>query len=134
MPIEVEWHIPYRVIDETMSGKLSSHDMDEHTSRMLAMLQEAEIHAPGKLVYLLLDTTRADIMPPAYLMLQHALPVLRMKNRGLMILITQSKTFRSIIELTAHVMRFPVHSVATREEALKVLAATMYKDEARPAG
>lgn len=54
-------------------------------------------------------------------MLGQALPVLRYKNRGTVYHVTRSKTTRSILELTAHVMSFAVRAFASREEAMQVI-------------
>lgn len=133
MPFHIEWHTPYRVIDERVWGVLTTDDIRQHTELLISMLSDAQSHAPGKLVYHVFDDTEAESMPPAYLMLKQALPVLRFKNRGLMFHITRKSTIRSIVELAAHVMRFRMHSFATREDALRALEKAMIEDDLRSA-
>lgn len=133
MPLEAEWYIPYRVIDERVWGTLTIEETQQHSDLMVEMLKEAEIHSPGKQVYLLFDDTEAESMPPAYLLLKQALPVIRCKNRGPMFHITHSTTIRSIVELAAHVMRFKMRSFATREEALDALQKVLVEDDLRAA-
>lgn len=131
MPFQTEWYIPFRVIDERVWGKITAEAMHQHSELIVQMLSDAQIRAPGTQVHLVLDTAETESLPPAYIMLKPALPVLRFKNRGDLFHITHNSTVRSIMELTAHVMKFPMRSFATREEALQALEATMLQEDLR---
>jgi hypothetical protein len=82
-------------------------------------------------VYYLFDDTAADSVPPAYLLFEMALPVLRFKNRGPAFHITNNRAWRNIFQLAGHIMSFPVQAFTTREEALRAIEKTMLKDDAR---
>lgn len=129
MPVTAQWVIPYRIIEERLYGKLNTDDLIQHTNMMVAMLTDAQQQSPGKLVYLMMDMTDVDSLPPAYTMMKQAMPVLKLKNRGLMVLVTNSAIFRNVLELTAHVMRFSVQTCATREEGLHILHTRMEEDD-----
>ncbi len=121
MPFHINWYLLHRVIEVRLEGDVSMDDMRTQTDLIRVMLDDAEHHAAGRRVFVLLDTLMVKTMPPAYLMLGQALPVLRYKNRGTVYHVTRSKTTRSILELTAHVMSFAVRAFASREEAMQVI-------------
>ncbi len=129
MPFEIRWHVPYRVIEIHAKEYLNKEDMLAIAQHLVKMLTEAETHAPDHLVYLLYDSGDAKTMPPLYMMLKQALPVLRFKNRGPLFHVTRSKSIRSIMEITAHVANFQLRSFMTREEALHMLEAALLKDD-----
>lgn len=131
MSFEIKWHTPYRVIDLRFWGQVASEEMQVISRHFVEMLAAGESHAPGRLVYLLYDTCEAESMPPSYLMLKEALPVLRFKNRGPMFHISNSQSMRRIVDLAAHVTRFPVRTFNTREDALRALEATINSDDLR---
>lgn len=133
MPLKIEWLIPYRIIDERLSGKLSPDEFTQVSQTVVAMLAEADREMPGKLVYLLLDASEVESMPPPYLMLRQALPVLRLKNRGLMVHVTRKALVRNMIELTAHVMRFRMQAFSDRDQAIEALMTAMIDDDIRDA-
>ena len=129
MPYHADWYIPLRVAEAHFWGKVDAHDMDEHTERCVELLTEAQIHVPDRLIHLIIDASEVEVMPPTYLMIARAMPVLRFKNRDMMFLITPKSTTRSILELTAHVMNFRMRVFSTRDEAIEALEAYMLKDE-----
>ncbi|MBZ0280408.1 MAG: hypothetical protein K8L97_06680 [Anaerolineae bacterium] len=133
MPLQIGWYIPYRVIDERIWGKITAEVMQQHQDMIVQMLNEAQIHAPDTRIHLLLDTTETESMPPVYMMLKTALPVLRFKNRGIMFHITRSSAIRNIIELTAHITQFQLQSYFNREEAIRTLEAKLFEDDSRAA-
>jgi hypothetical protein len=129
MPVVVDWYVPYRVIDVRLSGEISHAEMRELASRFVHMLTEVQLHTPGKKPYLLYDTLEATSIPPLYLMLKDALPVLRFKNRGPMFHVTNNRSMRSMIQLTAHITQFQLFSFETRAEALRVLEGVLLKEQ-----
>lgn len=131
MPLKIEWMIPHRMIDERLIGRLTTDEFEQLTKTVVSMLAEAEREAPGRLVYLLLDATEVESMPPPYVMLKQAMPVLRFHNRGLMAHVTRSSLIRQMIELTAHVMRFRMQAFTSREQAIAALYAAMHADDQR---
>ncbi|MBZ0280409.1 MAG: hypothetical protein K8L97_06685 [Anaerolineae bacterium] len=131
MPVVIEWYRPYQVIDARLRGLVTMEDIQQQADVFVSMLSEGEVHASGKRLYLLYDTSEAESMPPVYMMLKIALPILRFKNRGPMFHITRSSTIRSIIELTAHITRFPLQTFATREETIRALEAKILEDGLR---
>lgn len=133
MPIDVDWYRPYRVVDERVWGMVTGDDTRQHIDLLSSMLNKAQVHAPGRLVYLLYDDTEVETMPPIYLMLKQGLPVLRFKNRGPVFYVTRRKAISSIVELAAHVMRFKMRSFSTRKEALEALEKVLAEDDLRSA-
>lgn len=131
MPFEIDWYIPYRVIDERTYGVITVEDLHNHTDTLARFLTEAQTHAPQHLVYQLYDDTGVERMPPAYLLFEMALPVLRFKNRGAAFHITNSRVWHNMFQLAGHIMSFQVQAFATREDALQILEKTMLKDDAR---
>lgn len=129
MSYEGGWYIPCRVAEVRFWGPVTNEDLDIHTELCVKLLTEAQTHAPERRIHLLLDATEVTSLPPLYLMLPRALPVLRFKNRDMMFVITQKSTFRSIMEITAHVLNFSVSTFDSRPEAIQALEALMLKDE-----
>jgi hypothetical protein len=134
MNYSIKWYIPNRVIEVKGSGNLVAADFERYSADIVWMLQEAEKNAPGQLVYNLHDAANVESYPPSYLMVTRALPVLRLKNRGPLFLITQSRKVQSIISLTSHIMDFPIRVFATREEAIAALEITLEKEILRTRG
>ncbi len=128
MPLDIDWHIPYRVIRVHATGIVKTEDFDHFAEVSVRLLSEAQTHAPGTLVYNIFDSLEVDIYPPVYLMLGRALPVLRFKNRGPLFLITQNRATSTLFELTAHVTNFSLRVFKTHEEALEVLELALAKD------
>lgn len=131
MPIQVEWMIPYRIIDERLSGRLGTEDLMQHSRFLVQMLSEALAVAPNRQVHLLLDMSDAQNVPPVYTMMKEAAPVLKMSNRGHLVLITRNAVIRNIVELTAHVMRFSMQACSSREEGEQILRIRVEEDERR---
>jgi hypothetical protein len=129
MPLNVDWYLPYRVIDVRLSGEVTQAEMSRMASEFVRMLTEVQLHAPSSKPYLLCDTLEAVSVPPLYLMLKDALPVLRFKNRGPMFHVTNNRSMRSMIQLTAHITQFQLFSFETRAEALRVLDAALLKEQ-----
>ncbi|MDX2139260.1 MAG: hypothetical protein SF123_14335 [Chloroflexota bacterium] len=121
MPLSVDWYIPYRVAEARLWGVLSVEEMQHYADECVRVLTESETHAPGKRTYMIMDALELESIPPVYLMLKQALPVLRFKSRDAMFLITRNQAIRNILELTAHVTKFKLHTFATREEALRAV-------------
>jgi hypothetical protein len=129
MPFVIDWYIPYRVIDVRLWGEVSGDEIRQLATHFVDMLTQVQIHMPDKKPYLLYDTLEALSMPPLYLMLKEAAPVLRFKNRGPMFHITQNQAIRSIAEITAHVTQFQLLLFETRAEALRALQVALAKDD-----
>jgi hypothetical protein len=129
MPLNVDWYLPYRVIDVRLSGEVTQAEMSRMASHLVRMLTEVQSHAPGRKAYLLVDTLEAISMPPLYLMLKDALPVLRFKNRGPLFQVTQNQVIRSMMQLNAHITQHQLLSFETRVEALRVLDAALIKED-----
>ena len=131
MPFFGGWYIPYTAIEVRIWGKVDVHDLDQFFELSMNLLAEAQIQVPGKRLHLIADGLQIETMPPTYLMISRTMPMLRFKNRDSMFLITQKSTTRSILELTAHVMNFPIHVFNTRDEALRAVEALILKNEIR---
>jgi len=129
MPYSGDWYIPLRVAETRFWGKVDSHDIDQHNEVCIRLLTEAQIHAPGRLIHMILDGSEIESLPLLYLMFSRAAPVMRFKNRDIMFFVTQKSTTRSIFELTAHVLNFRMRVFDTRAEALEALEAVMLKEE-----
>jgi hypothetical protein len=129
MPFSGDWYIPYSVIEVRFWGKVDVHDLDQFFELCVKLLTEAQIHAPDRRLHLVVDGMDIETMPPTYLMIARTMPMLRFKNRDRMFLITQKSTTRSILELTAHVMNFPMSIFNTRDEALQAVEALIVKNE-----
>jgi|GEM_PF-3451174 hypothetical protein len=129
MPVAVDWYVPYRVGYSRLSGNVTSDDMQEYADHCVRILTEAETHAPGKRTYMIFDALELESMPPAYLMLKQALPILRFKSRDAMFLITRNQSIRNIVELTAHVTKFKIYTFATLEEALRAVDETLRRTD-----
>lgn len=129
MPYHGEWLIPLRVMEARLWGVVTLDDLDHHTEVCVRLLTEAQTHAPGRTQYLLLDAGEAEYLPPMYLGVMRALPVLRFKNRGPMLFVTHNPTFKSIMNLTAHVMHFQMRTFTERQEALQHLDALLVHDD-----
>lgn len=125
MPIEIKWHIPYRVIDERAWGDLTQADTVYHSENIIRLMNEALAHDPEQIVCLLYDDTETTSMPPIYLMLKEIVPLMHFKNRGTMYHITSNDRLRSIINLTGYIMKFPIRTFSTREDALRALEADL---------
>jgi hypothetical protein len=128
MPLQIQWYIPYKVIDERIWGKVTIEEMQEHTDTLLDMLTKAQNFASGQQLYHLFDDTEVESMPPAYLMITQALPVLKFQNRGPMFHITHKRPISNIIEIAAHVMGFQRRTFQTREQAIAALEAVILKE------
>lgn len=131
MPLHPQWHIQHRVIYVYATGHIVNAELDAYTAALVEMLTDAQTNAPGVKVYLLFNGLEVESYPPTYLMLKSALPVLRFKNRGTMFHVTKSRMMRSILELTAHVMKFPIRSFNTLEEGTRAVEAAVARDEQR---
>src|SRR5688572_22266447 len=131
MPFSGDWYIPNAAIEVRFWGNIDVNDLDQFFSMSMNLLAEAQTEAPGKRLHLIVDGLEIDSMPPAYLMITRTMPMLRFKNRDTMFLITQKSTIRSILELTSHVMNFPLRIFDTRAEALQVVEALVLKNEIR---
>lgn len=131
MPVQIEWYLPYRVIDVRSWGDVTLDEIHLQSQYFAKMLAEGEAQVPGVPLYLLYDATEASSMPPLYMMLKEVLPVLRFKNRGPAFLVTRSRAIRSIFELFAHVTRFELFTFATREEAIGALEKVIVRDNMR---
>jgi hypothetical protein len=129
MSIEIGWYLPYRVIDARLYEEVTPAEVRELASHFVEMLTQNQLQTPHKKLYLLCDTVDAISVPPLYLMLKDALPVMRFKNRGPLFHVTQNRSIRSIMQLTAHITHIPVFSFETRDEAVRVLAATLIKED-----
>jgi hypothetical protein len=129
MPYHADWYIPLRVAEARFWGKVDSGDLDRHSEACVRLLTEAQVHAPGRLIHLILDVSEVEVMPPTYLMMSRALPTLRFKNRDTMFVIAPKSASRSILEITAHVMNFKIRTFSTRDEALRAVEAVLLKDE-----
>jgi hypothetical protein len=128
MPLHIEWYIPYQVVDEKVWGQVTIEDVHQHTNCILTMLTEAQTHAPGTTIYQLFDDTEVESMPPVYLMISHALPVLRLQNRGPMLHIARKTAISNIMDITAHVMGFQRYKFETRQDAIRALELIMLKN------
>jgi hypothetical protein len=129
MPLNVDWYLPYRVIDVRVSGEVTQSEMSQMASHLVEMLSEVQSYAPTKKAYLLFDTLEVVTMPPLYLMLKDALPVLRFRNRGPLFHVTQNQVIRSMMQLNAHITQHQLLSFETRAETLRVLDATLIKED-----
>jgi hypothetical protein len=128
MPLQIQWYIPYKVIDEQIWGKVTIEEIQQQIDLWVDMLNKAQVHAPEKKVYLLFDDTNVEKMPPAYLMIPQALPVLKFQNRGPMFHITHKRPISNIIEIAAHVMGFEIRTFTVREEAIRELEITLMRE------
>jgi hypothetical protein len=129
MPFHGEWYIPYRVLELRLWGNITTEEIREITRLFVKSLTEVEAHNPRNKSYLLFDTLEVTRMPPLYLMMAEALPVLRFKNRELMVHVSRNKAIRAIMDINAHVTRLPMVSAETREEALRILEAALIKED-----
>jgi hypothetical protein len=129
MPFHGEWYIPYKVLDVRLWGDVTRDEIRPLVILFVKSLTETQTHMPGKKSYLIFDTLEVNSMPPIYLMMAEALPVLRFKNRELMIHITRNQAIRAIMDINAHVTRLPMVSVETRAEALRLLETAMTKED-----
>lgn len=133
MPYQAQWYLPYKVIEARVWGRMTLEDWEQHRQSSARMLTEAQIHAPGSTVYLLMDTLDAESMPPIYLTIPKGQRVLKFKNRGTLFLIVQNDAIRSIMEVTAHITSEPflLRIFKERQAALDALTATLAKDALR---
>src|SRR5690606_2310646 len=100
MPYDGGWYIPCRVAEARFWGNIVSDDLDAHNALCIKVLTEAQEKAPGRLIHMLLDLSEVKTMPPLYLMISRAMPVIRFRNRDTMFLVTRNNVFRSILEAT----------------------------------
>lgn len=128
MSYEGGWLIPLRVVSVRVWGHITVGDLDQHTELCIRLSQEAELKAPGVKLNMIFDASEALSLPPLYLMVSRALPALRYKNRNMMFFITQNHHYKSIINLTAHVMQFKIRIVADYQEALAGVEALLVED------
>lgn len=129
MPTETSWHRVHRVIEVRTTGHMTIEEAGELSEILSQMLAEGQLHRPGRQMFLLFDSLEAQSVPPLYLFIKHALPVLRFRNRGPLFHITRNKTIRSITELCSHVMKFELKVFNTREEAIQALDDTLMREE-----
>lgn len=127
MPHHVGWHIPLWVLEARFEGRVVVSEMSQLAEAYIQFLTEAEQQAPGRMIYLLFDTSDAENMPPMYSMLAYGLPVLKFKNRGPAFHVTRSGVIRKMIEVTAFVSGFKVTTYATRDSAIKAIEAVLIK-------
>lgn len=121
MPYQAEWHIPNRLVYARGWGRMTVQDMELHTAMCMKFLTEAEQNVPGGRVTMIFDALEVESIPPLYLMLPSALPVLRMQNRTeSMIFVSINKGMRTILQLTGHVMNFKVRFAASSQEAIEI--------------
>jgi hypothetical protein len=128
MPLQVDWYIPYRVIDARVWGVFTVEEVQQMSDVFVQYLTETQTHAPNITPHILFDSTENISMPPIYRMMAQALPVLRFKNRGTMFHITRNNTMRSLLELTAHVTQFKLRTFATREETIRALETVLLEE------
>lgn len=131
MPYHGEWLVPLRVIGARAWGVMTMDDVDKHTALCVRLLTEAQAHASDNLVYYLFNVLEVESMPPIYLTVSRSLPLLQFKNRGPMFYVTRSQTFRSLMNLTAHVMDFQLRVFNDQASALQAIEVTMLKDDMR---
>lgn len=124
-----EWLIPLRVIHVKVSGVVTPAELDIHTETIAKLLSEAQAHDPKRMIHLLMDAGEVESFPMFYLMVPTAMPVLRFQNRGTMFFVTSSQKLKSIINLSAHIMRFSHRTFSTREEALEALEVAIARDD-----
>ncbi|MBZ0305681.1 MAG: hypothetical protein K8I82_06400 [Anaerolineae bacterium] len=134
MPYQAEWLIPLRVIYAKTWGIVTVEDLDEHTETCLRFLTEAQTYAAGKKAYLLLDMLETEHLPPMYLMIRRAMPVLQLKNRGPMFLITKQSAITSMLNLTAYIMHFQMRTFGDKVSATQAVEALMLQDDLKSTG
>lgn len=128
MPQTMEWYIPYRILRSHFWGRCTDEDTIEFTTGAVRFLTEAQIHAPGNLIYNVMDASEMESMPPIYLMLPRAIPTMGFKNRGPLYLVTRQSNIRRIFELTAHIMAFNLRFYNTWDEAIQAAEAAVARD------
>lgn len=128
MPLQIDWYVHYRVIDAQMIGVVTLDDVEVMSQRFVELLADAQANVPGRILYLLYDTTGVESMPPLYRMMKQALPVLKFNNRGPMFHATRNQTIRNIIDLAANITRFQALAFATREEAIRAIESRLALD------
>jgi hypothetical protein len=128
----VDWHIPYRVIKARLVDEIPVPELDVVTEAIAAKLQEGLEKSPGQPIHFLCDLLEVTSFPPLYKMLHRTMPVTRFRNRGVMILVTNSRRLRSIFEITAHVFRkgdFKIWVVQSYHEALQTLDDILAREQ-----
>ncbi len=129
MPYSAKWLVPYRVMTSKMSGRVTLEDIDAHTEASVKFLTEAQIHAPGKLVYNVFDTSQAENGLPIYLMMTKALTILSFTNSATLYHVTQSRELRSIGDLTAHLMSFAIRTYDDYDEAVQAVYDALARED-----
>lgn len=134
MSYAYEWYIPYRVMDARVWGEVTTAELEHHADVCVEYLTLARLHNPEGVVNIIFDTLGATHIPPLYLMMSQGIRVMKFKNRGTMYLVANNSAVRSVIEVTARVMReyFPLRIFSTRQEALDALHAAMAKENLTP--
>lgn len=129
MAYHAEWHIPNRLVYAKGWGRMTKQDMELHTAMCIKFLSEAEQNLPGGRVTMIFDALEVESIPPLYLMLPSALPVLRMQNRTeAMIFVSMNKGMRTILQMTGHVMNFKVRFAASQQEALEIAEGILHQE------
>jgi hypothetical protein len=129
MPFHGEWYIPYRVHEVRMWGEVTMDEIRQISNLFVKSLTEVQTYNPHNKSYLLLDTLEVTRLPPIYLMISEGVPVLRFKNRELVVSVSRNQTIRAIIDIMVRVTHSPVVSAKTREEALSILEAALIKED-----
>jgi hypothetical protein len=123
MPMETRWHTENRVIFVHAYGIVTKPEMEQYAVDKIALLQAAaQIH--DEEIDCIMDASAAETFPPMYRMATTGLPLMRQKNRGVLVMITTNRALRAIVELAAHVfptMTFKVRFVATMDQALEIV-------------
>jgi hypothetical protein len=129
MPVEVEWHLLYRVIGERFWGKVEMSDIELHIDRCVQLLTEAQHTQPENRVHLLADGLEVESMFPLYQAVAQGVRPMRFKNRGILFLITNNNTHQAIVEVTARIGRFPMHAYSDRQAALDAVATQLASED-----
>lgn len=128
MPHKMEWYIQYQILQSHFWGPCTDQDTIDFTTAAVHFLTESQIHAPGRLIYNVMDATKIESMPPIYLMLPRAIPTMHFKNRGPLYLVTRQSNIRRIFELTAHIMAFNLRFFNHWDEAIQAAEAAVSRD------
>jgi hypothetical protein len=129
LPVEVGWHVRYRVIGERYWGNVDAGDINQHIEACVRLLTDAEKMAPEYAVHLFADGLEAERLFPLYKAVAQGIRPMTFSNRGVLFLVTGSAMHRMIVEVTARVGRFPMQVFGSRQDALNAVAEQLAAED-----